>query len=72
MLDEVKRDFKRMKVFYHGLLEDFEVFRFTKNISYFACNFDTFDPFCYVKNATEQQRSDLKDFLFYSRRIKNR
>ena len=72
MLDEVKRDFKRMKVFYHGLLEDFEVFRFTKNISYFACNFDTFDPFCYVKNMTEQQRSDLKDFLFYSRRIKNR
>ena len=49
MLDEVKRDFKRMKVFYYGLLEDFEVFRFTKNISYFACKFDTFDRFVTLK-----------------------
>ena len=67
MLHDVKRDFKQMNSFYYGVLEDVEGFKFTKGLSYFASNFDIFDPFCYVKNTTEKQQSELKDFLFYSR-----
>ena len=51
-----------MNSFYYGVLEDVEGFKFTKSLSYFASSFDIFD-----KNTTEQQQSELKDFLFHSR-----
>ena len=55
-----------MNSFYYGVLEDVEGFKFTKSLSYFASSFDIFD-----KNTTEQQQSELKDFLFHSRWKRN-
>ena len=64
-LNEIKRDFVRMKKLYNELLGDIENLKVYQNVNRFVSDFDIFDPFCYIENLIEKQPIQLRDLIFF-------
>ena len=70
MLHDFKTDFEKLRIFYYGILDEINRIMFSRNLDCSASNFDILCPFGYAEDVSEQRRGELKDFLFYSRWIR--
>ena len=64
MLHDVKKDLEKLKNFYYGILDEINQITFSRNLDCSVSNFDIICPFGY---ASEQGRTEWRDFLFCSR-----
>ena len=67
MLHDVKKDFEKLKNFYCGILDEINQIKFSRNLDCSLSNFDIICPFGYVEDASEQGRTEWRDFFFCSR-----